>query len=153
MAEPVAVETDRRRQYPMNSKQRKLRQYWFVVGILIVTLVIFHDADWSAWLAFLPALLYVMLNWKDIDEFQRRSPKPMEIIQRSTGIRYWVLGSSAFLISAASASLLSGLNPLDHLGFASLLLLIFLPLFPVVYQSQVTLYRDLASDIRREHAN
>lgn len=117
-----------------------------MIGILLAVLVILQDTGREAWWVFLPALLYAMLNWESIDEFQRRSLKPIEIIDRSTGIRYWVYGSSAFLVLAASISLLSDSNPLDYLGFGSLLTLIFLPLLPVVYTSQVTLYRDLANE-------
>ncbi len=130
----------------MTGKQKKLVEIWLVIGLLIAVLVISQDADWNAQLALLPFTVYVVFNWSHIDEFQRRSLKPKEIIDRSNGIRWWVYVSSFLVMALALVLLLSGSNIFDYSGFGLILLLIALPMLPIIFASQTALYRELAND-------
>ena len=130
----------------MNGKQKKLIENWVVLGTFLVIVIAFQDVVWQVSWAVLPMSIYIVFNWAHIHEFQRRSRKPGQIIERSRKIKYWVYLSSAILISGALVLLSNGLNIFDYFGFGSLLLIVFLPLLPVIFASQIALYYDLANE-------
>ncbi|MES9861694.1 MAG: hypothetical protein ABW157_04770 [Candidatus Thiodiazotropha sp. LLP2] len=127
----------------MTKKQLKLIEVWIVISLLVVTLIIFENDEWNVRWMFVPVILYMILNWSHINEFQTINPKPTEILENNQKIKYLVYGSAASLILAAFIILLSGINIVNYLGFGGLLLLLSSPFLPILIASQYALFQEL----------
>lgn len=72
----------------MTKKQTKLIEVWAVIGLLIVALIVFDDAEWNVRWTFLPVMIYIIVNWSHINEFQTKNPKPAEILEENKKVKY-----------------------------------------------------------------
>ena len=93
-----------------DQKNKKIVETLIVPGVLIATVIVFQDAEWDVRWAFFPAVIYMILNWSIFKEFQRLTPKPLEVIERNKRPKAWVYLSSSILIVVAFVSSLSGFN-------------------------------------------
>ena len=127
----------------MNSRQKKLLESWIVLGVLLVVLIAFQDSDWNIQWAFLPIVIYIILNSATFSNWALLNKRFVEAHLQNRKVRLWVIASSSLLIVVAFVILASGFNPLSYLGIGSLFLLVGIPILPVIVLSQLSLYKEL----------
>ena len=127
----------------MTPRQKKFVETWSALGILLLVVVVFHDTTWDVRWAFLPFGLYYLWNWPFLSELAPLNKRCLGSSLHDRKIRVWVYLSSSLIILAALISLLSGFNPVEHLGIGSVLLPVSLPILPALVTSQIAVYKEL----------
>lgn len=131
----------------MTSRQRKYLEGIFVLALLWVIVWFFQDNALIARLAFVPAAIYFLLNWRAIRAIENVGPSPKQVIEGNSYVRLLVVALLAAEIFVACYSLISGDGVADYLNSVGILLLALIgPLLPPVIASQVYLYRRLGDE-------
>ncbi len=131
----------------MNHRQRKYMEGIFVLFMLFAVVWFFQDHDTIARLAFIPAIIYFLLNHREIRSIEQVGPTPKQIIQNNSIVRALVIAILSVEIIASYSALLSGFRIDEGLeGFWMLLVVILGPLMPAIVVSQVLLYRRLGDE-------
>lgn len=130
----------------MSVKQRKYLEYLAVLLCLLVAVWYFQDDEIVARLVFVPAVLYFLINQRQIPSIEQFMPSPKEIISESRFIRGVTITILGLEIIVAYWSLATGIR-IDGAfqGFWMLMLALIGPLLPAVIVSQMRLYRVLAN--------
>ncbi len=130
----------------MSAKQRKYLECLAVLLCLLVAVWYFQNDDIVARLVFVPAVLYFLINQRQIRSIEQFMPSPKEIINESRFIKGVTIAILGLEIIAAYWSLVTGVR-IDGVfqGFGMLMLALIGPLLPAVIVSQVRLYRALAN--------
>ena len=128
----------------MNSGQRKLLEFWGVLGGLLLLGWLFQDNVWVTRLVFIPVLGYIIWNWRAVRAIEQVGPTPKEIIESNIMARTWIVVLILIEIGLAFFSLLGGRNLGDYIGgywifFIALIAPIALPLL----LSQFALFKRL----------
>jgi len=131
----------------MNHRQRKYIEGLCVLIMLFVVVWHFQDNDAIARIAFIPAVIYFVLNHREIRSIEQVGPTPKEIIENSPIVRALVIAILSVEIIVSLSALLSGYRvDVNLIGFGVLLALIIGPILPAILVSQVILYRRLGSE-------
>lgn len=130
----------------MSVKQRKYLECLAVLLCLLVAVWYFQNDEIVARLVFIPAVLYFLINQRQILSIEQFMPSPKEIINESRFIKGVTIAILGLEIIVAYWSLVTGVR-IDGVfqGFGMLMLALIGPLLPAVIVSQVRLYRALAN--------
>lgn len=130
----------------MSVKQRKYLELLAVLLCLLVAVWYFQDDEIAARLVFVPAVLYFLMNQRQIRSIEQFMPSPKEIISESRFIRVVTIIILGLEIIVAYWSLATGVRIDGALqGFGMLMLALIGPLLPAVIVSQIRFYKALAN--------
>jgi len=128
----------------MNSGQRKLLEFWGVLGGLLILGWLLQDNVWVTRLAFIPVLGYIIWNWRAVRAIERVGPTPKEIIESNILARTWIIVLILIEIVLAFFFLLSGRNLGDYIdGYWLFFIALMAPIALPLLLSQMALFKRL----------
>lgn len=128
----------------MTRLQRKQLEEWIIILTLFLVVWLFQDSPAIARGAFLPAIIYLVVNWNTILCIRRTGPTPAEVIQNSTRIRIGLFVCIGLQLAVAYFFLLTGQDLGEILtGYGSLTLTVLFPILPAIVNSEFARFHRL----------
>ncbi|RLW69809.1 MAG: hypothetical protein B6D71_08855 [gamma proteobacterium symbiont of Stewartia floridana] len=129
----------------MSKQQKKLVEVWVIVIVLFIVVGIFQDNATIARAAFIPVVIYVLFNYREIRSLEAHAPTLQEIISKSKFMSSFGLVYLLLVIIGSFYFLFSGKYLGNYiLDFWKLAFVFLCPIIIPIIISQKILYRSLS---------